>query len=190
MSDTFLIICLFLFSQSLIWKISDTVELILVQWPSAPLAQSVEDKTDGGQILSHVCTMEKKTPQNYKVFRRQVAAASEGECRCTTVFLYPIPAYHNHLTTSWPCTLGTVASQSREQPFYVVVSFMACGSYQHALQLQLLNPSKLWIETLVQKEPNPSIFRYYQNCVEMVFFSELSFPWYSGPQELVDTSHN
>lgn len=103
----FLIIRLFLFSQSLIWKISDTVELLLVQWLSAPLVLSVEDKTDGGQILSHVYTGEKKPTKLQGVFKRQIAASSEGECRCTTVFLYPTPGYPNHLTTSWPCTLGT-----------------------------------------------------------------------------------
>lgn len=94
----------FVSSQSLIWKISDTVELYndylhseakCWAWNSGEGANTLSCLHCGGK--SHKNT----------VFRNQIATASEVECRCGAVLLCPVPSYPNHLTTSWLCTLGT-----------------------------------------------------------------------------------
>lgn len=61
---------------------------------------------------------------------------------------------------------------------------------QHAFHLQLLTPLSCWIEALVWKQPNTTIFRYFQSYVATVFFPGLSLPRYSTPQKLADPSHN
>lgn len=130
---------------------------------------SVEDKTDEGQILSHFYAVEKKTPQNY----REISAVSEEECKCLTVPLsHPnLSEPSDHIMTLY---IGNMWPAKAEKSHFIWLLPLQCGSYQHASWLQLLIPSKLWIEMLVQKNPNLSIFRCYKNCVETVLFSGLS----------------
>lgn len=144
-----------------------------------------------GAKYSPMSTLGRKNPQTYREFSRgRLQHLQRRNVDVRQCFFIPSQA----ITTTWarhgPVFWEHVASQSREQPFDLVVSFTRRGSYQHALRLQLLIPSKLWIEMLAQKEPNPGIFRYCRSCVETVLFSGLSSPWYSTPQELVGTSHN
>lgn len=149
------------------------------------LELNAEDKTGGSQILSHVYTVEEKATsiQFSGVRLQQLQRQNLDVGPCSFILSQPIPTlWPHHGRVHWE----HMAHQSREQPFCLAVALTRHGNYQH---LQLLIPSKLWIETLVWKEPNPSIFRNFQSCAETVLFSGVSFPRYSAPKKLADPSH-